>query len=298
MRRFRMSDLKQESLRLPGRYYQMFPPERPAGLVHDILELPVSQTCFIALHCWNSGFPDGPQLPVHRFSINTGSPQGVPDGADEQRRRIIENRIAPAIAVAREVGLPIVHVESRRVGSRYAQSRCMLESSEQESPVYAEPIPGWREEQAQQVAGFGASFWEGWSDLDVASPVRPWKEDYVAITGPQLDRILRHLGIINLIYTGFHVGTCVTNSPGGMREMSLHFGYRAVLLRECTLNLECPDTLPGHDMTRAAIRYIEQHVGYTARWHDFMATCRTVVEARKPTKVQLFPHEVTHVDSY
>lgn len=162
---------EQERLVIPGRFYQMYPPQKPGGLVHDLLELPIDKTAFIALHCWSSGFPEGPALPVDRFNVNTGCPQGVPDGADEQRRDIITNRIAPAIALARTTGLAIFHVESRRVGSRYERSRFMLESSEQVPPTFAEPIPGWREEQARQVAGFDSSLWEGWPDLDRKSVV-------------------------------------------------------------------------------------------------------------------------------
>jgi nicotinamidase-related amidase len=279
-----MSDGKRDVLTLPVRYYQMWPAISPGGQVQRTLDLPVAQTCFMELRCWNLGYPDGPAMPVDRFYAYGGAPQGGQDGSDALVRDIIDNYIAPAMTAARSAGLPVFHVQPRLVGDKYPQSRFMLEPDEYEAPALPEAVPGWRHEREEKVHGLGFREWAGWNELDAAPPVRPREGDYVVITGPQFDRILRHLGVVNLVYTGFYTYSSLLYSAGGIHEMMAHYGYRPILLRECTLAEECPDTLPQRLMTRVGYRFIEQQCGYTARAEDFLAACRAVNQATQSSE--------------
>jgi nicotinamidase-related amidase len=267
-----MRSHRQETLKLPVRYYQGWPAINPRGLVEEILELPVAQTGFVELHCWNSGFAEGPALPVDRWAIHYGVPQGVEGGCDALVRDIVQDRIGPAMAAARAAGLPIFHVQPRYIAEKHPQSQYMLEPDAGEDTALSreEPIPGWRKLWMEKVAGVGVQEWEGRSEMDIAPPLKPQEGDYVIITGPQFDRVLRHLGVVNLIYTGFHVNWCIIFSPASMREMAVRYGYRTVLLRDCTLAVESHDTLPRRELTKWGIRCVEQQFGFTATAEDFI----------------------------
>ena len=80
---------------------------------------------------------------------------------------------------------------------------------------------------------------------------------------------------MNLIYTGFATNLCILDSPAVMKEMQ-RYGYRCLLLRDCTLAVEFPDTLEDLTHTRVAIRAIEKWVGATVALADFLASCMAI----------------------
>ena len=267
-----MDQSRQGELALPVRYYRMWPALKPQGFTEEVLRLPVSATCFIELHCWNSGWPGGPALPVDRWAMHYGVPQGVEDGCDVLVRQITQTRIVPAMAAARAAGMTIVHVQPRYIASKYPQSQYLLEPDVKEE-VIPPAVPGWRQQLAEWVGGPGLHEWEGRSQMAIAPPLIPRDGDYVIITGAQFDRVLRERGIVNLIYTGFHTNWCIPHEPASMREMAHRYCYRTILLRDCTLAVELADTLPRCELTNAAIRDIEMQVGPTAISDDFLSAC-------------------------
>lgn len=112
--------------------------------------------------------------------------------------------------------------------------------------------------------------------MDIPRAVYPLPEKGVIVTGEQFDRILRERGIVNLIYTGFATNLCILDSPAAMREMQ-RYGYRCLLLRDCTLAVEFPDTIAERLHTRVAIRAVEKWVGATAVLAEFLAACQATI---------------------
>jgi hypothetical protein len=161
------------------------------------------------------------------------------------------------------------------VGLKYTQARFLLEDDAEEKPL-PEACPGWRRQREERVYGMGYLEREGWEGLDIADPLKPKPEEYVVVSGTQFDRILRHIGVVNLIYSGFHAYSSLLHASAGIREMKFRYGYRPVLLRECTIAEECPDILPERLMARAAFRFVELQCGYTAALSDFLAAARAV----------------------
>ncbi|MEM2935782.1 MAG: hypothetical protein QW231_01230 [Candidatus Bathyarchaeia archaeon] len=182
----------------------------------------MEETAFVELHCWNIGFPEGPPAPPE-YWVGMGSPEDNLRAGD-----IIVNRIKPAMEAARQAGLPVIHVQPRSVAKKYPQSKLEWEEEkprmEEKAP---EPLESYRRKRAEKVHGPGYMEWNGWERLDIPNAVKPQPEDYVVATGGQLDRILRNLGVVNLIYTGF-----ATN----LRYVEAWVGYTAGLedfLRAC-----------------------------------------------------------------
>ena len=78
------------------------------------------------------------------------------------------------------------------------------------------------------------------------------------------------MNIDTLFYVGFMADLCLLNISGAVREMANRFGYRCVVLRDCTTAYEFEDTCEGQWMTRAAIRMVETNLGYSADSEAFI----------------------------
>jgi hypothetical protein len=57
------------------------------------------------------------------------------------------------------------------------------------------------------------------------------------------------------------------------------YGYRVLLIRECTLAVEFPDTIDDRTHTRVATRYLEAWVGCTIGLQEYLAACRAIGDA-------------------
>lgn len=71
------------------------------------------------------------------------------------------------------------------------------------------------------------------------------------------------------------VDLCLLHIPGAIREMSHRFGYRCVVLRDCTIAYEFEDTADEDRMTAAAIRLVETGLGYSADSSDLRQALRS-----------------------
>ena len=87
--------------------------------------------------------------------------------------------------------------------------------------------------------------------------------------------LCRRRDIDTLVYAGFMADLCLVNIPGAIREMAGKFGYRCIVLRDCTTAYEFADTVEGGWMTLAAVRLVETGMGYSATSDDFIAACDT-----------------------
>src|SRR5437762_796278 len=66
--------------------------------------------------------------------------------------------------------------------------------------------------------------------------------------------------------------------PAATKAMA-SYGYRVLLIRECTLAVEFPDTIGDLTHTRVATRYLEAWVGCTIGLQEYLVACRAVGDA-------------------
>jgi nicotinamidase-related amidase len=244
------------TLALPVRHYCAVPSRHPRGLVTTTWQLDPARTALIELHCWNVGVPEGLPVP-EEFWVFMGSPQN-----HDRAAGIVTGVIAPLLDLSRRAGLPIVHVQPESVVKRYVGLPPATPETRPPRPVTDDAV-----RRANAVHGEGYMAWEGWERLDVAAAVRPRPGDGMVATTEQFDAWLREREITTLLYTGFATNLCILESPAAMKPMRER-GYRCVILREATMAVEFPDTLETLAHTRAALRYIEAWVGYSASVDD------------------------------
>lgn len=276
-------------LKLPVRYYRLYPYPAKSflGEANKELLLKADETALVAVHRWNLGFREGPNvIPEH------GDCMGWTEYGP-RAFKIINERIKPALEAARSVGIPIAHIAAGHYAYLYPQWRVLSElppqalgCGDQELIPEEERGPGsieggkWWYEYYEEV--FGKGYNGVWASmiardaspkLDIATPVKPQPQDYVVTHGSHLNRIVRELGIWNLIYVGFATDLCLMDVPGAMTEMALRFNYRCFLLRDRTSTVEQPDTVDELLRARLAIRKAEYSLGYTTTSEAFFTAC-------------------------
>ena len=246
-------------LRLVGRYYRTIPITDP-GYEYEDLELEEAETALVAMHCWNIGCPDGPEIDPD-YWVGMGFPV-----AHREAERIMVEIIRPAMDAARGAGVLVCHVESETI--RVNRSRGPVEG-----PVDGLMEPrGWRERMAWRHHGRDYPNRSPLARMDRAKVVEPVEGEPFVCTTEELHEVLQEGGIRNLVYSGFATDMCVLRAPGGVEPMAGH-DYRIFLLRDATVGVECPDTFDERLATRWAIRYFETHFGDTFTTRDFIEAC-------------------------
>ncbi|MBN1349247.1 cysteine hydrolase family protein [candidate division KSB1 bacterium] len=265
------------SLKLFGTHWEC-PTLKKAGWVTEEFNLDPAETGFVALHLWNMGDINGPDVPEN-FFVDMGTEE-----CQLESLRVAENYIKPAIAAARAIGLPIFHVEPKNIAMKYDSVHNMLEEEDiNPPPVSSKPRPpevnpGWNLARAERTHGKGYHQWDGWQKMRILSTCEAESGDQVILTGAQFDRICRSKDLKNLIYTGFATNMCILDAAAATREM-LHYGYKIFLIREATLGVEYPDTFPERLMTRCALKYFQQGIGDTVGFEQYVQACKTIAEA-------------------
>lgn len=240
------------------------------GPVEEVADLDPARTAFVALHCWNIGFPGGPEVP-RDYWVFMGSMENHRICVD-----VVNERIAPALRAARAAGLPVFHVQPQNVAEKHPGWDRLLDPAPAPAPTpRRSAIDGHLRARTERVHGPGFREWSGWSQVDIARAVYPQPGEQLVVTGPQFDRLLRERGIVNLVFTGFATNLCILDSPAAMKEMAA-FGYRCLLIRECTLAVEFKDTVAERLNTKVASRYIEAWVGSTIGLDDYLCACAAV----------------------
>lgn len=268
-----MTSEPQRVLRLPERYFRGYPTDDSMiGQVEAPLELDLARTAFVSFHCWNIGFPDGPDVPPAYWVFM---------GSQENHRLcndVTNNRIAPALNAARSAGMTVFHVQTPNIADKYPGWDYLLDSAPEPTAKQA-AIDGYPQYRAERTHGEGFREWEGWKAADITGAVGPEPGEQIVVDGAQFDRILRERGIVNLIYAGFATNLCILDSPAAMKEMNA-FGYRCLLIRECTLAVEFAETIADLTNTNVALRYIEAWVGSTVSLDDYSSALQELT--RKP----------------
>jgi len=251
-------------LRFEGRYYRTIPITE-ARYETEPVQLDTRRTAFVAMHCWDIGCEDGPEIDPD-YWVGMGFCE-----TSREAERILLDRIRPAMDAARRAGVLVCHVECADIGSKHPEAQEDLDPPQQPSappPV----VQGWREQIVVRSHGKDFATLSPYARMDRAKVVAPLPgEPYVYQTG-QFDRALRRRGIENLIYSGFAADMCVLRAAGGIEPMAT-LGYRLFLMRDATIGVESPDTFDERIATRWAVRYFETHYGDTVLTADFIRSC-------------------------
>jgi nicotinamidase-related amidase len=246
------------ALRLPGRYYRLFPASSPLGAIEEPLELAVAETVFLLIDVYGAayepGAPADPELPSFYRPAR-----------GDMNAEIVQQRIVPAKAKAKAAGLKVVYV------TNYL-SPGLTEDSE------------WRN---MSIRTCGVDVLEAWKPptpiLEHASIIAPQpgepvvqKQLYSGFFETHLDSLLRSYHARNLVVVGFDAQICLATTA----TEAMYRNYRVVALRDAIRTKEYPETEEGGWANFMAVRFIESNVGYTATTADFVRACDELIEAR------------------
>jgi nicotinamidase-related amidase len=252
-------------LKMRTRYYRTVPLDN-MGYVEEEIELERERTALVVMHCWNIGCEDGQAIDP-RYWVGMGSRE-----AAAEAERIMREAIRPAMDAARKAGVKICHVESADIAARYPQAQVDAACEGTTGSAIEPVVPGWREAIVARSHGEGYANNSPYYGKDRAGIVAPKQGEPMVYQTRQMDRVLRRLGVENLVYTGFATDMCVLRAPGGV-ELMAPYGYRLFLMRDATLGVEFPDTINERIATRWAVRYFETHYGNTVLAEDFIWAC-------------------------
>ncbi|MFC1574392.1 isochorismatase family protein, partial [Candidatus Latescibacterota bacterium] len=82
-----------------------------------------------------------------------------------------------------------------------------------------------------------------------------------------LAECLRKNGVTTLIYAGYALNWCVTHRDSGIFNMKNH-GFDIIIVRDCTIAFELPETLDGELAKETIIAMIEIHWGTSTTLDD------------------------------
>jgi nicotinamidase-related amidase len=246
------------SLELSGRYYRLYPATNPLGEIEEPLELAVDETVFLLIDVYGLAY----ELDV---APDPNLPSFYVPGPGDMNAEIVQQRIVPAKAKAKEAGLKVVYV------TNYL-SPGLTEDSE------------WRN---MSIRTCGVDVLEAWQPptpiLEHAEIIAPQpgepvvqKQLYSGFFETHLDSLLRSYRARNLVVVGFDAQICLATTV----TEAMYRNYRVVALRDAIRTKEYPETEEGGWANFMAIRFIESNVGYTATTADFMRACDDLVDAR------------------
>jgi nicotinamidase-related amidase len=248
------------TIRIKGRYYRLYPPEKFLGYAEKEFELDTSETVFLIVDVYGLGF-DPEDACESAWEVSPQYTQGV--------KRAIP-RIRSATDTAREVGLPVVYVSNS--APRIALSKSAYQEQKWDTldlskdELYAEDNIDPLE------------YHYGPSDvLKYSRIVAPQEGDYYirkhvhsGFFDTRLDTLLRDLGCKTLVCVGFALDMCLGNT---MID-ALWRNYRVLLLRDCTYAIELPGVDEPGAWTNRWILYTECAIGYTATSEAWITACR------------------------
>ncbi|MCL5986818.1 MAG: isochorismatase family protein [Actinobacteria bacterium] len=248
-----------KELVLSGRYYSenltpdgVYKPEL-FGYKTEELRLSIDQTAFMLIDVYGTGYSDDEPEPIR--------PALITRKMFLREKEMINERIRPARDIARQAGLKIVYVTN---------SDPKIAISKGEFGKMVKRMHGYVLEDEFSDSGEALAF---------SKAIAPERDDFVVkkfqydgFFESPLDSLLRNLEIKNLIAVGFAANICLMQTLHG----AFYRNYRTVLLRDCTLALEYPDTEDDLMITKESIRYIERLIGFTVTFEEFKNACQKV----------------------
>jgi nicotinamidase-related amidase len=241
-------------LQIPARRYRPYPPEAPLGHEQALLSADPAHTVFLAVDIY---------LPPMQVGLDTLSRADY-----EAKDRIAREHIAPALAAARGIGLPIVYVANS--APRIAVDRS--EFGKQLAAVGTNFALEFAEENVDPI-----EFKRGpTQSLVYPEPIAPQQNDYYvrkhAYSGfyaTRLEPLLRNLDVHTIIAVGFRLDGCL-----GTTLMDAHFrNFQMVLLRDCTIAYDTPEEQATRAFTKRMILWYEILIGPTCTSAEFIRAC-------------------------
>ena len=202
---------------------------------------------------------------------------------EERSALITRDRVAPVAAACREAGVTVVHAPSPGQARKYPE--WLQYAGDRE--LFGTGVPpedDWPPPEFRGRKGEFAAFAkpaeprrERWLKEElpkrrVLPCAEPREGDFVVATGEQLHRLLKHRGVLHLLYAGFAANMCVLMRDYGIQAMARR-GYNIILLRDCTTAIESRESFPGMGNTAAAVSIVEMVHGVTTTSGQFLAAC-------------------------
>jgi isochorismatase family protein len=110
-------------------------------------------------------------------------------------------------------------------------------------------------------------------EQEIARVVEPREGDFVVNSQNQLDdteelnAYLRARNIATLLYAGYATNKCLLTRPTGIVRMK-RLGYDIILVRDCTIAFEMPETLHSEAAKLITVNLIENNYGETTTLAD------------------------------
>lgn len=241
-----------KTIQLPIRYCDLNPPEgvpwteEHFQLRELVWKLNSAQTALVLVDVWD----------IHPYASH-----------QERATRITRERLVPVAAACRKAGISVIHAPSPGQAVKYPQWVQYAGDREIVGPPAAQrdtwPPPDFRSrngafaEFAKPVSQRRKKWLtEELPKRRIMACIEPTSEDFVVHNGDHLHRLLRHRGILHLIYGGFAANMCVLQRDYGIRAM-FERGYNTVLLRDGTTGIESAETFPRMTHTEAAVSIVE-----------------------------------------
>ena len=244
---------------LTGRYYRLYPRQKPLGHAERELELRPRDTVFLIVDVYGLG-ADPDDTPQDAWDY---------DSCYYQQWRAAMPRIAAAKQAARRAGFPTVYV------SNSAPRIDLADSAYQE--VKSNALNVNKDELFAETNVDPLEYHQGDADaLKYSRIIAPDDGDYYirkhvhsAFFDTRLDTLLRNLDCRTLVCAGFALDMCL----GTTMIDALWRNYRVVLLRDCTAAVELPGVDDPGAWTDRWILYTEYAVGYTATSEQWIGAC-------------------------
>ena len=232
--------------------------------------LPVGETAFVLVDCWDRHYIDS-----HL----------------ERNIRVVEETLHPALQACRQAGIAVVHAPSPPTARHYPQWTRYADDETIGEPVA--PILDWPPEQLRSRSGKYVEFAPlpekrqaqikaDQEERRITPLLAPQPEEYVVATGEQLHRLCRHLGIVHLIYAGFAANICMLYRDYGIRAMSRDRLYNVIVVRDCTIAVEIGPTVDDQLLLKTAIYAVEMNFGAgfgaSTTSKELIAACEGVPE--------------------
>jgi biuret amidohydrolase len=187
------------------------------------------------------------------------------------RARLVTRRAGDALAVAREVGMPVVHVAT------WKKPAAPWGNRNGNNPFFAwqngKPIPGAsfvRQADKCVEGSVYAEFMPETTPLEHEPVVVKFR--YSGFYMTELELVLRGLGIRQLVIAGVNTNNCVLHTS--FDAQARDFGV--ILLEDAT------GSMNGPEYHQAAIRQVEASIGWVSDVDAFSALVRGKVRAQAP----------------
>ena len=238
-------------MRLPVRFYRMYPKHSPLGYQHETLELSSAETALLIVDVYGKGFEPselkGSVLPSFYES-------------EPENDQIVSDLIPAVKSLALEKDMKVFYL------TNYL-SNALSENNE------------WRQ---MSIRTCGVDVLDAWQEpndiLRHSKVIAPGNESilikkqmYSGFFETELESALRNAGVKNLIAVGFDANICLKYTLTD----AMYRNFRVVVLRDCVRTMEFPETESGNWANFMAIRHIETAIGYTSTSAEFVKAAQS-----------------------